>query len=506
MVRRKSSVEEAGVTDGRTASTEQSGVDAPAAPVLGVATRALGWSLLNTLVSKFGTLAIGIALARVLGPEQFGTFAVSLVALLAILSFNELGVSLAIVRWPDDPKKIAPTVTTISTLSSLILTSIGLVAAPWFASAMGEPQATGVVQLMMASVLINGLVATPAALMQREFKQSRRMVIDQVNMWAGALISIGLAVAGMGAMSLAIGRVAGSVLAAILFLWWSPLPLRFGWSGEYLGRLLRFGLPLAGASMVVFISGYADQLVVGHTLGPTQLGFYVLAVNLASWPLSMFSAPLRAVAPAIFARLQNDPELRRNTFRTTARLLGAASFPCCLVLAGAALPVISFVYGRQWTESAGPLAWLAGLAVLRIVFELTYDYLVVLGKSGALFRAQVVNLLVMIPAVILGMHVAGISGIAAAQTLVALCVMLPLYLWELGMVGLPARGLIGRLLPPLLVAALAGVAANLIGRSGLSDWWASVACGAVLLVATAWLLWRERASVAEFRRMSGADR
>src|SRR6478609_6390229 len=90
----------------------------------GAASRALSWSFVNTAVSRFGTLAIGIVLARVLGPEAFGTFAVATVAMLGILSFNELGVSLAIVRWKDEPADIAPTVNTISVLSSLVLLAI----------------------------------------------------------------------------------------------------------------------------------------------------------------------------------------------------------------------------------------------------------------------------------------------------------------------------------------------------------------------------------------------
>ena len=78
------------------------------------ASNAFAWGLLNTVVSRLGTLGIGIVLARMLGPESFGTFAVAMVALMAVLSFNELGVSLAIVRWPEDPAKIVPTVNTIS--------------------------------------------------------------------------------------------------------------------------------------------------------------------------------------------------------------------------------------------------------------------------------------------------------------------------------------------------------------------------------------------------------
>ena len=55
---------------------------------------------------------------------------------------------------------------------------------------MGDPAATDVVRLMMLCILINGLVATPAALLQREFRQGKRMLIDQVNVWSGAILSV----------------------------------------------------------------------------------------------------------------------------------------------------------------------------------------------------------------------------------------------------------------------------------------------------------------------------
>src|SRR5436309_3069559 len=76
----------------------------------GVAGRAVGWSFLSNAVGRLGTVGIGIVLARLLGPHSFGTYAVAWVALLALLSFNDAAVSLAIVRWQSDPREIAPTV------------------------------------------------------------------------------------------------------------------------------------------------------------------------------------------------------------------------------------------------------------------------------------------------------------------------------------------------------------------------------------------------------------
>src|SRR5215472_2652981 len=89
--------------------------------LIGRASRALTLSFISVAVLRFSMLGVGVLLARLLGPHAFGTFAVALVALLAVLSLNELGVSLAIVRWPDDPSEIAPTVATISCISSGIL-------------------------------------------------------------------------------------------------------------------------------------------------------------------------------------------------------------------------------------------------------------------------------------------------------------------------------------------------------------------------------------------------
>ena len=161
--------------------------------LVGRAGKALGWSFLSTALGRLSTLGIGIALARMLGPAEFGTFAVAMVALLAMLSFNELGVSLAIVRWPGDPKEIAPTVATISMLSSVAIYIACFLAAPAFAAAMGEPRATPVVRVLAVCVVVSGIVATPVAMLQREFRQDRKMLADQVSTWAGALTSIGCA-------------------------------------------------------------------------------------------------------------------------------------------------------------------------------------------------------------------------------------------------------------------------------------------------------------------------
>ncbi|TRW43581.1 oligosaccharide flippase family protein [Georgenia yuyongxinii] len=464
---------------------------------------ALAWSFANTVVSRLGTLAVGIVLARLLGPEEFGTFAVALVALTAVLSFNELGVSLAIVRWAGDPRRIAPTVMTISVLTSVVLFGIVFGLAPAFSTAMGDPGATPIVRVLGVAIVVSGIVATPAMLMQREFLQRRKMLIDQVSVWLGTGVSLAMALAGAGAWSLAVGRLAGGIVSVVMFLLLSPVPCRFGLDRSSLRPLLQFGLPLAGASAIVFALNYADQLVVGGMLGSTALGFYVLAANLSGWPVNVFSQPLRSVAPPVFARLKHTPAQMRETFCSLLGVLARVALPVCLVLAGAAGPIVTFVYGEEWGMAASALTWLAVFGAFKIIFELVYDFLVIAGASGVILRIQTLSLIVIVPVVLAGAVVDGIRGVAAAQAVTAALILFPLYLYQLSRVGVPVVAAVRRLAAPAVVSVTTGFAAWGLGVVVESDALASMIAGAGVALAVAGLLLADRASLRHLR-MSAA--
>src|SRR5260370_18389844 len=101
------------------------------------ASRALGWNFVNTALSRLGALGISIMLARLLGPHVFGAYAVALVALYAMQTFNELGMSLAIVRWEADPRDIIPTISTVSVAVSVVTYAGCFWISPSFPSAIG---------------------------------------------------------------------------------------------------------------------------------------------------------------------------------------------------------------------------------------------------------------------------------------------------------------------------------------------------------------------------------
>ena len=467
----------------------------PGPPLVGRVVTALRWSFIATVVVRLSSLGVSVALARLLGTEEFGVYAVALVALTAVLSLNELGVSVALVRYEGDERAVAPTVATLSIIGSLVCYAVIWFSAPALASAFGAPAATTPVRVMGLGVLVDGLVAVPAALLQRHFMQGKRAIADITNFGAGSVLSVVLAVGGMGAMSLAWGRVFGSVASALLLLAFSPLPLRFGWARQHVRHLLAVGVPLSGASLLVFAILNLDNYVVGHAAGAVALGTYVLAFNLSSWPVTVLSQPVRKVTVPAFAHLLGDPaRLSRAVVESFGGLL-AVTLPVAATLGASAFPLVRIVYGSEWLGSAPVLVWLAALGAARVVLELLYDLLVALGDTRRLFVLQIAWLGALAVALPLGELGGGIVGVAVAHCAISVLLVIPLHAWLVGRKLTLSPAALLRVVPlPLLTAAL--VVAVAVGTQAvLPDLAALAVTGAVggLLTLRALLALRTRA-------------
>ncbi|RKT78493.1 PST family polysaccharide transporter [Terracoccus luteus] len=387
--------------------------------------RGFGWSVLNTVLSRAGSLLSGVLLARILAPGDYGVFAVALVVLTALLSLNELGVSLAVVRWPGDVGRIAPTVATLAAVTSGLLYVVAFVSAPWVASAMDAPSATPLIRLMSLCVLVDAVSAVPAALITREFRQRLRAGIDLAGFVGGTALTVVLALCGFGAWSLMWGFVASNVLVGAMCIARAPAWYGFGFDRSRLRELLAFGLPLAGSSAVLYLLVNLDYVVVGSVLGVTALGFYLLAFNVCSWPVNLVSGTMRRVTLAGFSRAAERPEGAAPVFTRAARLVVTLTLPMSVLLAVFADPLVRTVYGERWSPSAAPLRLLAVLAVARVLVELVYDFLVAVGRNSANLTLQSVWLVGTAVALPVGAWAAGITGVAAGHAVVAVAVMSP---------------------------------------------------------------------------------
>lgn len=429
----------------------------------GRARSGMRWSLLNSAAARGLNVITGLAIARLVVPEEFGTYAAGLVVLTALLSMNEIGVSVAIVRWQGQVERVAPTAVTCALASSAGWFLLAFFGAPGIAALLNAPEAIPVIRILSFGLLLDGLSTIPNALLMRAFQQRRRAAADLVGFVIGASTGIGLAAAGWGATGLACGLVVTNAVTTAIIFRLAPMRPRPRWNRAHASALVRSGLPAASTSLVLLAIINIDYVVISRELGLAALGFYVLAFNVASWPWTLLSMSIRQVSLPAFSRLSGNREGLEEAFSRSLTLAAGTAVLGGLLLAGLAGPVVDILYGDRWLPAVDALRWLALLGALRVVLDLCYDLLVAAGRAGSLLKVQLGWLALLAVALPAGASLNGIAGVAVAHAVVAAAVVLPLHAMLVVGTGLRLSALLSAAAP----VGAAGVAAGAIALAAL---------------------------------------
>lgn len=420
--------------------------------------RGLAWGALSTVVLRLSNMLVGIVLARLLAPQQFGVYAVALTVQGILITVTDLGLSADLVR-AHEPLRREPTVALLSLMSGIVLASVMIATARPVAQALGGAQAAPVIMVLAFTIVVAGAGVVPFARMQRAFQQKQLFYTSAVDFTIGTLVTVALVLHGWGPMALAVGRVVAQPCATALQFILTRCRPRFGFDRALAGSALAYGLPLAGANLLSMALLNVDNVVVVRLTGATALGYYVLAFNVASWPMTAIGQTVRPVALAAFSRLHRDDVSPGASLSVSVRLTWPIAVVAAIVLMATSIPLVAVLYGGRWLPAAPVLAALATFGALRVVFDLFATFLMARGATHHVMWIQGIWLVALVPAMIVGAHWWGLPGAGWAHVAVGAVVVMPAYLWAGQRAGAAAVSVLRAMAPPVLGAIPAYLAA-----------------------------------------------
>lgn len=430
--------------------------------------RGIAWSGLSNLVLRVGSLAVGIVLARLLSPEEFGIFAVALTVQAILMTIADLGLSADLIR-SQNPERKAPTVATLGLVVGASLTVLMVATCQPLADSLGSPGASGTIAVLAITLLLGGAGVVPYAILQRRIAQKQLFAISLMDFIVGTSVTIGLVLLGWGVIGLAIGRVAAQCLTLVLQFAFARVHPRFGFDRSLVREVLAFGLPIAGANLISWSLLNVDNVVISRIAGPVALGFYVLAFNISSWPMTAIGQVVRSISLPLFSR--SVGQAKHAVLTNTAALTWAAALPAGAFLALLSAPTIVFVYGPKWLPAAQVLAALGMFGALRALFDVFASYLLAVGASRSVLWTQLIWVAALVPAIIAATGWLGIVGAGWVHLAVAVAFVLPAYLVALRRTGVAVAGLARACWPPLAAMIPAAAVALLVSsQSGAAVW------------------------------------
>jgi len=428
--------------------------------------RGLRWSLVGTIIGKAGGFATGLLLARLLEPADFGVYAVAVAAMTFVMHVNDVGLIAATVQWRGRLEDMAPTATTMAMSFSVVIYGIFWFIAPTIAGLAHLPQATGLIRLVTVVILVDGVTAVRSGALMRTFRQDKLIQANIAGVVVNAGVAISLAATGAGPYSFAVAVVAGAIVTGVLVLTGAGVPWRLGLDLSVARRLLAFGIPLAASLGIESVLLNADYIIVGHVVGAEQLGYYLLAFNVSTWSLSIISSAVRYVSIAGFSRLSEMDSAKLSAgVQRSMPLLVTILVPIIVLTAALASPLVTTLYGGEWTPAAPVLRFLMILTVVRVLTSFALDILMGAGATRSTLWVNLGWAVALIPALIFAANRDGIRGAAVAHAVVGLLVAVPVTVVALHRVGVRLGPIVPALVRPLFAGVVSGGVALLVANA-----------------------------------------
>ncbi|MFT4135453.1 lipopolysaccharide biosynthesis protein [Microbacterium sp.] len=353
-----------------------------------------------------------VLLARLLGPGDFGTFAMAAAVTGFAALLSDFGLSTAAIQATSLSRAQRANLFWISAGIGLTLFAVFFAGAPLIESFYATSGITEVIRVMAVSFLLASMTSQFTAQLTRSLQFGRLAIVDITAQVCGLVAALLLALDGAGYWALVGQQLAVTavvLLMSIVFARWVPgLPSRAPMKG-----LLQFAANSFGVQALSYASGNADSVALGKVGGADALGLYDRAYQLFKIPIQQIAAPLTRVALPILSRQQGDrTKMSRyvvSAQRAVAYVLGAAF---CL---GAALasPIIEIALGPNWTSAAPIFAVLALGGVFQVMGYVYYWSFLACGLTGLQLRYSIVTRALMILLIVVGAF-GGAMGMAAA--------------------------------------------------------------------------------------------
>ena len=397
------------------------------------------------------TMVASILLTRRLSTVEFGFVDMAMIALTTTNLFAGLGLPVAVIQSQADRRKVAfQSFVVTSGIGFVLMILVYLFASP-IAVLLGNESAADVLRWLAPLVLFGGLSMIPEAILQKDLLFGRVSIISIATELTYIGIALWLAYSGFGVWSLVYALLVRSALSVALnwglcpgWDWITP----GAWDRKLLRDLLSFGLTAAGGGAVTFVYGMVDGFSISRWLGPGSLGIYQRAVGFTSRTIDGINRVLGAVLMPSYAQIQDERDRLSRAYLKSLRLIACIIVPAAMGMLVLAPEMITTLLTSEWYSMLVPFQILCVASTVRPLSATTSALFTSSGKPGYNFRAGLVVLGILIPAIALLLpH--GVVGVALA-VLISQIVGFGYNMFQMRLV-LP--GVASRMLPAIAPAA-----------------------------------------------------
>lgn len=391
------------------------------------AVKGVAWTSLDQVLNLGFGFVIGVILARLLSPSDYGMLAMIAVFNAVAFAFVNSGFGSALIRKPDLTDDDNTTAFSFNFVVAVVMVGVIWLIAPYVAQFYDKPILTSLVRVEALLLIISSLAIVQNTQLSRALNFKARMIINvtaQVIAGAAAIIA---AYRGLGVWALVVQHFVSGVTGTVMLWIISPWRPRGRWNKNSFRYLWGFGSKLLASGLLDKIYANIYPIIIGKLFSAADLGQYTRAKGYASLPSTGLTSVIQLVTFPVLSQIQNDDSRLGNSYRRMLRFTVFVVFPVMMGMAVLAYPLVITLVTDKWAECVPYLQVICFASMWYPVHAINLNLLQVKGRSDLFLRLEIIKKIIITVAIFICVPF-GIMGICVGAIFTSIiCLVINTY-------------------------------------------------------------------------------
>lgn len=448
--------------------------------------KGVSWSFVEQILTRGANFVIGIILARLLTPTDYGLIGMISVFIAISQIFIDGGLSSALIRTKSPSEKDYSTVFIINLVLSLFFYTILFFSAKPVAEFYEQPVLKPFLRVISLTLVISSFGSIHNTLLTIRVDFKTKSIISIITALASGIIGIVFAYRGFGAWALAAQSLSATLVCTLLlicFVHWFP---QTGFSKESFKRLFSYSSKLLASNLIRVIYDNAYPLVIGKRFSAASLGQYSRGSQFPSVANNTVTSALNRVAFPVLSQIQDDNKRLIDVYEKYIKLSCFIIFPILLWMCGCAKPLVLLLLTDKWLECVPFMQIFCFGLLINGATNINLNLLFVKGRSDLVLRLEIIKKIIAFTVLFISMFF-GLKAMCLGQALYSFI--------DFGLNTLYTKRILNygffpqlRSMAPYFLCSLTVLAEGLLLSSIIKIAWVSLLASMVVCPATYWFL------------------
>lgn len=379
--------------------------------------KGVAWTSLERFTSIGFGFVIGIILARLLSPSDYGLLAMIGVFNAIAFAFMDSGFGNALIRKPDLTEDDNTTAFCFNVVAGIVLFGVIWLIAPWVSQFYDKPILTPLLRAEGSLLIIASFKIVQNTQLTRALNFKAKMLIKVTSNVSSGVIGIIAAYRGFGVWALVIMHIAEAIIGLVLLWAVSPWRPRGRWNRDSFRYLWGYGSKLLASGLISRIYNNLYPIVIGKFFSAADLGQYTRAKQYANLPSGTLTGVLEQVTFPVLSQIQDDDERLGDCYRRMLRFTVFIVFPVMIGMAALAYPLVVVLVTDKWAQCVPYLQLICFVSIWYPVHAINLNLLQVKGRSDLFLRLEIIKralgvmiMFISVPFGIIGMCIGSICA------------------------------------------------------------------------------------------------